>query len=179
MKTAIAILAILLATAALAAPMYDPQGARHETPPTKVGDTHNVTPEMLVLDGWSYETEAQAAEYAAQLAAQAAASEATMNLPAVFDNGVAVIDEQGHHIELVPLGDGEEVVGIQISNSPLDASVREQMKAEKLAKLVAKKAAKDANRTAEVDKLVKKIDKAKDVKELGNAIVAYIEATKE
>ena len=76
MKKLLWTILILVAVSAIAQPMYDPQGARHETPPTKVGDTHNVTPEMLVADGWRYETEAQAAEYAAQLAAQAAASEA-------------------------------------------------------------------------------------------------------
>lgn len=208
MKNALAALLSIIAANAVAGEAWvndTLQDVRWFDPPqlVKIGglDFDRPTPELRAEAGWyavAYDCDpsacvvdwnapvkvrcktAQEIESDALAAAeQAAASEAAMGLPDVFENGVAVVDEQGHHIELVPLADGEPVVGIQISNSPLDPAVRDQMKAEKLAEIKASKAAKDATSTAEVDKLVKKIDKAKDVKELGNAIVAYIQATKE
>ena len=84
--------------------------------------------------------------------AQAQAEAAAMaGLPAVFPSGIAVVDENDHHIELLPTGDGLPVIGAQVSNSPLTKDQREAMKA-------AMKAA-DAARKAEA--AAAKTDKAK------------------
>jgi hypothetical protein len=48
-------------------------------------------------------------------------------LPSQFANGVAVLDANGHWLELVPVGD--DVVPMQVSNSPLNPDTRDTMKA--------------------------------------------------
>jgi hypothetical protein len=79
------------------------------------------------------------ARAAAQAAAQAEA-EAEANLPQVFPTGIAVIDENGHHVELLPTGDGLPVIGAQVSNSPLTKDQRDELKAAMKAAVAARKA---------------------------------------
>lgn len=63
----------------------------------------------------------------AQAAADAAAPAAEIEaLPRTFDTGIAVKDDDGHYVELVP--QGQDVVAVQISNSPLDPATRRAMK---------------------------------------------------
>lgn len=86
---------------------------------------------------------------AARAAADAAALEAT--LPTVFPNGVAVMDANEHHVELVPV-DGD-VIPVQISNSPLDATTRNALKAAAVAAYRAGKAAAAAKEKAAKDEV--------------------------
>lgn len=46
-------------------------------------------------------------------------------LPAEFPSGVAILDDDGHWRELVPVG--EEVIAVQVSQSPLTAGQRKAM----------------------------------------------------
>ena len=91
--------------------------------------------------------EAQAAQDAAEEAA------AQASLPQTSETGYAVLDENGHWVELEPTGDGLPVIGVQVSNSPLTPEERAAMKAERKA---AKAAIKAAALAAKTDK--KKID---------------------
>ena len=114
------------------------------------------------------------AEAQAQAEADAAAQ---AGLPAVFPNGIAVVDESGHHVEFIPdLADGV-VIPVQVSNSPLTAEQRATMKAEALAARAALKAAQAQSQIAAKSNLVAAIDSAKNAKQLGDAIVAWIDAT--
>ena len=80
--------------------------------------------------------------------AQAQAEAAAMaGLPAVFPSGIAVVDENDHHIELLPTGDGLPVIGAQVSNSPLTKDQREAMKAAMKAADAARKAEAAAAKT--------------------------------
>ena len=45
-------------------------------------------------------------------------------LPELFRDGIAVLDDDGHAIELVPVG--AEVIAVQVSDSPLDPLTRKQ-----------------------------------------------------
>lgn len=87
--------------------------------------------------------EAQAAQDAAEEAA------AQASLPQTSETGYAVLDENGHWVELEPTGDGLPVIGVQVSNSPLTPEERAAMKAERKAAKAAIKAnaasAKNAN----------------------------------
>jgi len=87
------------------------------------------------------ELDARAAAQAAAQAQADAEAAAQAGLPAVFPNGIAVVDESGHHIELLPTGDGLPVIVAQVSNSPLTKEQREAMKAERKAAAEARKAA--------------------------------------
>lgn len=91
------------------------------------------------------------AREAARLEAEAQA-EAAATLPIQSATGFAVLDNDGHWVELEPTGDGLPVIGVQISNSPLTPEERAAMKAER-------KAARDALKEAAQDKKLN--DKAK------------------
>lgn len=80
------------------------------------------------------------AREAARAEAEAQA-EAQASLPAVFPNGIAVLDEASHHIEFSPTGDGLPVLGWKVSDSPLEKAKRDAMKAERKAAHDALKAA--------------------------------------
>ena len=82
---------------------------------------------------------------AAQQAKAEAEAEAAATLPLQSATGFAVLDNDGHWIELEPTGDGLPVIGVQISNSPLTPEERAAMKAER-------KAARDALKAAAKDK---------------------------
>ena len=47
--------------------------------------------------------------------------------------GFAALDDDGHWVELLPTGDGLPIIGVQVSNSPLTAKQRAQMKAQRKA----------------------------------------------
>jgi len=121
----------------------------------------------------------QAAQDAAAIAAAEAAAqaEAQAALPTVFETGIAVLDADGHHMEFVPVADGEPPLAIQISDSPLDKATRDAKVAAKLAKLAAAKAERKALKDRELDDLKAAIASAKNHKELGAAVVKWIEAT--
>ena len=82
----------------------------------------------------------------AEAQAQAEAA-ALAGLPAVFPSGIAVVDENDHHIELLLTGDGLPVIGAQVSNSPLTKDQREAMKAAMKAANAARKAEAAAAKT--------------------------------
>ena len=121
----------------------------------------------------------QAAQAAAALAAAEAAAqaEAQAALPTVFETGIAVLDADGHHMEFVPVADGEPPLAIQISDSPLDKATRDAKVAAKLAEFAAAKAERKALKDRELDDLKAAIASAKNHKELGAAVVKWIEAT--
>ena len=121
----------------------------------------------------------QAAQDAAAIAAAEAAAqaEAQAALPTVFETGIAVLDADGHHMEFVPVADGEPPLAIQISDSPLDKATRDAKVAAKLAEFAAAKAERKALKDRELDDLKAAIASAKNHKELGAAVVRWIEAT--
>ena len=121
----------------------------------------------------------QAAQDAAAIAAAEAAAqaEAQAALPTVFETGIAVLDADGHHMEFVPGADGEPPLAIQISDSPLDKATRDAKVAAKLAEFAAAKAERKALKDRELDDLKAAIASAKNHKELGAAVVKWIEAT--
>jgi len=121
----------------------------------------------------------QAAQDAAAIAAAEAAAqaEAQAALPTVFETGIAVLDADGHHMEFVPVADGEPPLAIQISDSPLDKATRDAKVAAKLAEFAAAKAERKALKDRELDDLKAAIASAKNHKELGAAVVKWIEAT--
>lgn len=170
MRTLAALL--LLSASAVAAPMVDDAGRYHAAPPDRYegqGIAGAVNAEWLVANaGWRYATDAEIAAQAliAQEAAQAA--EALAQLPAVFPTGIAVLDAEGHHIELIPDIESAVVVPVQVSNSPLTPEQREAMKA-------AAKAQRDANKAAK-DALKAEIKAAKNDKAKMEAILKWIEA---
>ena len=106
-----------------------------------------------------------------------AEAEAQAALPTVFETGIAVLDADGHHMEFVPVADGEPPLAIQISDSPLDKATRDAKVAAKLAELAAAKAERKALKDRELDDLKAAIASAKNHKELGAAVVKWIEAT--
>jgi len=110
-------------------------------------------------------------------AAEQAAAEAQAALPTVFETGIAVLDADGHHMEFVPVADGEPPLAIQISDSPLDKATRDAKVAAKLAEFAAAKAERKALKDRELDDLKAAIASAKNHKELGAAVVKWIEAT--
>lgn len=142
-----------------AQPMLDPQGVYHASAPVRVstpaGDATVGSPGALLAHGWTFAgPERIAQEEAAQSAAQAEAEEQA-GLPMQVANGIAVLDENGHWVELLPTGDGLPVIGAQISNSPLEAGQRATMKAERKAASDARKAkAKDAKEKDKVPLLM-------------------------
>lgn len=91
------------------------------------------------------------AREAARLEAEAQA-EAAATLPIQSATGFAVLDNDGHWVELEPTGDGLPVIGVQISNSPLTPEERAAMKAER-------KAARDALKEAAQNKKLNDKDK--------------------
>ena len=96
-------------------------------------------------DGWDVPSQAEIDAKAAEDAAAAAEAEALASLPMQAATGVAVQDEFGHWVELVPTGDGLPVIGAQVSNSPLTPEQRAAMKSERKAAHEALKAqAEDA-----------------------------------
>ena len=72
-------------------------------------------------------TDTLIADRLAAEAAQAAEAARLATLPAQFGSGVAVLDANGHWLELVPIGD--DVIPVQVSNSPLDPDTRDTMRA--------------------------------------------------
>ncbi|HRT22368.1 MAG TPA: hypothetical protein P5318_19835, partial [Candidatus Hydrogenedentes bacterium] len=113
-RTAALVLLLAAAVAAHAGELIDPSGNFVGGLPGRiVADGVVISPVTLadaLANGYREPTQADYdardaanAEAAAQAAAQA-------NLPAVFPNGVAVVDENGHHIELLPTGDGLPVI---------------------------------------------------------------------
>lgn len=91
------------------------------------------------------------AREAARAAAQAEA-EAAATLPIQSATGFAVLDNDGHWVELEPTGDSLPVIGVRVSNSPLTPEERAAMKAER-------KAAHDALKAAAKDKKLNDKDK--------------------
>ena len=108
-----------------------------------------------------------AAEAQAVAEAQAAA-DAAASLPQVFPTGIATLDDEGHHIELVPDMVDWVVVPVQISNSPLTAKDRDTLKAAAVAARAQAKAEKAA--------LKAEIKAAKNDKAKMDAILKWIEA---
>ena len=138
----------------------------------------------ILADGGREATAQETADWqaaqdaAAQAAAEAAAqAEAQAALPTVFETGIAVLDADGHHMEFVPVADGEPPLAIQISDSPLDKATRDAKVAAKLAEFAAAKAERKALKDRELDDLKAAIASAKNHKELGAAVVKWIEAT--
>lgn len=164
-----------------------------------VGRVWNPPAETLLANGWeSFEyggvpgdavldysapvavrdmTQAEIDARAAAAEAAAAEAEAQAALPTVFETGIAVLDADGHHMEFVPVADGEPPLAIQISDSPLDKATRDAKVAAKLAELAAAKAECKALKDRELDDLKAAIASAKNHKELGAAVVKWIEAT--
>lgn len=113
-------------------------------------------------------TEAEKAAVDAAEAQSAIDAEALAQLPAVFPTGIAVLDAEGHHIELIPDMESAVVVPVQVSNSPLTPAQRAEMKAQAQAQREAKKTAKAALKAS--------ISGAKNDKDKLAAIIAWIEA---
>jgi len=84
--------------------------------------------------------------------AAAVEAEAQASLPLTSETGFAVMDDDGHWVELLPTGDSLPVIGVQVSNSPLTKEERDRMKAER-------KAAHDALKAAAKDKKLNDKDK--------------------
>jgi hypothetical protein len=207
MKLAIAILALAIAIPAIAGDTAwynaDLQRLQWQRPgKVTVGGTDygpNPHPDLVVAAGWQslaldcawtdtvtdWEesppvrcmTAQELADREAARAAAAAAAEAAASLPTVFETGIAVLDADGHHMEFVPVADGEPPLAIQISDSPLDKATRDAKVAAKLAELAAAKAERKALKDRELDDLKAAIASAKNHKELGAAVVKWIEAT--
>lgn len=157
MKRLAALLILAAATAATAAPLIDPDGTYHAAPPSRLETPDGVATignqDALLAYGWSYASpERIAAEEAAQAAAQAEA-EAAASLPIQSATGFAVLDNDGHWVELEPTGDGLPVIGVQISNSPLTPEERALMKAERKAARDALKAAAHGKKLNDKDKI--------------------------
>ena len=150
---------LLLVTATATAQVINTNDlAQRMNYPTRIGATFNPSTEMLRDAGWreyvpcpniegsnivltSYsdngDTVTASCEYEEVVV--------TLPLPDLFDNGIAVLDDDGHAIELVPVG--SEVIAVQVSNSPLDPVVRERLKREaKRADREARQAWRDDNR---------------------------------
>lgn len=150
----IAITLALTATLAMAGYQNIITGAKGL--PERLGNTEHPTFEQCIPAGWRIEPtlppvadgyERLAVTYiegdgtnavavyqdtliADRLAAEAAAASNAVRLatlPTQFGSGVAVLDADGHWLELVPVGD--DVVPIQVSNSPLDPNTRDTLKA--------------------------------------------------
>ena len=136
-NTAISFLILALTVGTASAQVIAPGGDLTDSPAmlsTAGGTFQNPPLALLTAAGYSLATPAQIA--AAQAAKDAASEQAAANatLPQVFQTGVAVIDPAtGHHIELLPTGDGLPVIGAQVSNSPLSKEQRDAMKAERKA----------------------------------------------
>lgn len=113
----------------------------------------------------------------AKVNAAAVEAEAQAALPTVFETGIAVVDSEGHHMEFISVADGEPPLSIQISDSPLDKTTRDAKVAAKLAEVAAAKAEREALKDREFDDLKAAIATAKNHKELGAAVVKWIEAT--
>ena len=207
MKLAIAILALAIAIPAIAGDTAwynaDLQRLQWQRPgKVTVGGTDygpNPHPDLVVAAGWQslaldcawtdtvtdWEesppvrcmTAQELADREAARAAEQAAAEAQAALPTVFETGIAVLDADGHHMEFVPVADGEPPLAIQISDSPLDKATRDAKVAAKLAEFAAAKAERKALKDRELDDLKAAIASAKNHKELGAAVVKWIEAT--
>lgn len=207
MKLAIAILALAIAIPAIAGDTAwfnaDLQRLQWQRPgKVTVGGTDygpNPHPDLVVAAGWQslaldcawtdtvtdWEesppvrcmTAQELADREAARAAEQADAEAQAALPTVFETGIAVLDADGHHMEFVPVADGEPPLAIQISDSPLDKATRDAKVAAKLAEFAAAKAERKALKDRELDDLKAAIASAKNHKELGAAVVKWIEAT--
>lgn len=127
----------LLSSAAIAAPLVSPEGVYHGTAPVRVelgGVVYTVGNDgFLLARGWRVATQSEIDADAAARALAASNALAAASLPAVFANGIATMDEDGHWVELLPTGDGLPIIGVQVSNSPLTAEQRAQMKAQRKA----------------------------------------------
>jgi len=108
--------------------------------------------EPWATKGWQVKTDQQRADYLAaqQAAADAATVEAALlaTLPVQFATGIAVPipNESGHWMLIHPVADGEPVIALQVSNSPLDPAKFKQLKAAALARYQAAKAADKTER---------------------------------
>ena len=155
MKIMFAVAFFLSCMCALAAPMMDDAENYHaDIPPvvsTPAGLTQNPSLELLYSLGWREATQAEIAADAAAKASAASAAQAEADaqaeLPMQSATGFAALDEDGHWVELLPTGDGLPVIGVQVSNSPLTAEQREQMKAQRKAAHDALKAKAKAAKT--------------------------------
>ena len=141
----IAIVIFILSSSAIGQPMIDQHGDYHASTPRVViaGGmvVQDARPDFLLSQGWTYATAERIAQEDAAEAQRQAEAVAQASLPLQAPNGVAVQDENGHWIELVPTGDGLPVIGAQVSNSPLTPTQRATMKAERKAAHGAKSAA--------------------------------------
>ena len=119
--------------------------------PTPQGQIDMATPGQWIEAGGRYATAKEiAADAAAKASAASAAqaeAEAQAELPMQSATGFAALDEDGHWVELLPTGDGLPIIGVQVSNSPLTAEQREQMKAKRKAAHDALKAEAKAAKT--------------------------------
>ena len=115
-------------------------------------ETVRPTAEQCIAAGVArWETEAETAAREAAVAAANAEADAqtaaAASLPQVFPTGIAVLDDDGHHVELLPTGDGLPVIGAQVSHSPLTKEDRNQLKAAMKAAVAARKAEAAAAKT--------------------------------
>lgn len=90
--------------------------------------------------GYAVPSQTQIDSYTAAQAAAQAEAEAQASLPETFPNGIAVRDDNGHWVELVPSGDTLPVLGYQVSNSPLSKNEHDAMKTARKADTAALKA---------------------------------------
>jgi len=120
----LALILAVLATAAFGQQVTMPDGSIREGWPVMLNGAI-VSQADLVAAGAHLTTDAEREAWqAAALAAQGDPS--TNALPVVFESGIAVVDKNGHHVELVP--EGQDVIAVQISASPLDPATRRAMK---------------------------------------------------
>lgn len=150
-RTIAAVLILSVCASAWAQEILTPQGDWLPALPSRIATADAVicpvTLDAALAVGYRLPTDADYAAREAANAEAAAQAAAQANLPAVFPNGVAVVDENGHHIELLPTGDGLPVIGAQVSNSPLTKEQREAMKAAMKSAVAARKAEANAAKT--------------------------------
>lgn len=150
------VIAFAISASAFDVPVHYPDGRIREGYPPRIGAVVNPSPATCAEAGYlpatSAEVAAQEAEDAAAEAAAHAEAEAAASLPQVFPNGIAVLDDNGHHVELLPTGDGLPVIGAQVSNSPLTKEQRDELKAAAKAAIAALKAtAKTAKQQKDIN----------------------------
>lgn len=166
MKTLLTIIAVLSATAAFAldptAPVCrDVNGEVVEWRDGGLPQKYAATPYYHAAtwrhesDGWRNQTAQEIADRAAAAEAAAAEADAQASLPAVFENGIAVLDDDSHHMEIVPVEDGTPPITIQVSNSPLTKEDRERLKASgKAVRAARKEAARKAKNQKEINDII-------------------------
>lgn len=137
MKKLFAAAFLLSCMCALAAPMMDNAENYHaDIPPvvsTPAGLTQNPSLALLYSLGWREATQAEIGAHDAAASAAQSEADAQAELPMQSATGFAALDDDGHWVELLPTGDGLPIIGVQVSNSPLTAEQRAQMKAQRKA----------------------------------------------